>query len=582
MKKVLLKVFCPVLLAATLFSCASTSSQSPAPAEVVPNLPEVSEESPKADTVTPVVTEENAPVSTENPAPLEASPVEASPLELSPLEAVPAEEAVIIEETPAPESEPLEAEPAVYDFEEPEVIAEHLEEPEPEQAERQEQPEAQEQKEERALSLEQKETFTEAEKAPRQTEREVTVIEGPASSVHAGTRQPFDASTQKASGQGGSGVLTAKEAEADSTQEEAIPPAEKTSAGTGAPASAVTPTAPRVAEGTVTQNESESDEDEADPAAEMQKEIPHPSRSVTLKKNQYLDIVYPGSGWVYLGETDGTKLFTYFGRKLGTSDTTFTLRSRNAGQTMLHFYKTDALTGSYIDDYLAITITSEPATTNEHVKAPEYASVVPPKPSRQNRAAKSSAEEGPMPRQSTDILAPKVADGFQAAETEAEPPAEKEPESTASSKTTQGSSEDHGVKTVIQTTGTQPAEQKSPVLSSSKAAAQSSAEPALATPEAVTVSSGTELLEQAKEAYKAKHYEQALQYVQAYLESGDSRFDEALYLQGQVLEADSPVKNIRSAIDSYETLTKRYPASRLWKDANKRAIYLKRFYIDIR
>ena len=48
-----------------------------------------------------------------------------------------------------------------------------------------------------------------------------------------------------------------------------------------------------------------------------------PSRSMTIKKNQYIDITYPGTGWIYLGQKDNKKDFTFFGRKLGGKDTSF-------------------------------------------------------------------------------------------------------------------------------------------------------------------------------------------------------------------------------------------------------------------
>jgi outer membrane protein assembly factor BamD (BamD/ComL family) len=50
---------------------------------------------------------------------------------------------------------------------------------------------------------------------------------------------------------------------------------------------------------------------------------------------------------------------------------------------------------------------------------------------------------------------------------------------------------------------------------------------------------------------------------------------------GQLLEADSPIKNIKEAINTYQSLCDSYPASKYWESANKRIIYLKRFYIDI-
>ena len=113
-----------------------------------------------------------------------------------------------------------------------------------------------------------------------------------------------------------------------------------------------------------------------------QKEI-IPSREVTLKNNQYLDVVYPGSGWVYLGETDGGSKIRYFGRKLGNSDTSFSLRSREEGNTILHFYKTDALTGEYIDDYLSVIIKGK-ATDSTRILAPSYSEVVPPQVKRES------------------------------------------------------------------------------------------------------------------------------------------------------------------------------------------------------
>ena len=61
-----------------------------------------------------------------------------------------------------------------------------------------------------------------------------------------------------------------------------------------------------------------------------------------------------------------------------------------------------------------------------------------------------------------------------------------------------------------------------------------------------------------------------------------SKIDEGLFLQGQILESKSDVQNIKGAIDSYELIVKSYPASAYWTQANKRTIFLKRFYINIR
>ena len=90
------------------------------------------------------------------------------------------------------------------------------------------------------------------------------------------------------------------------------------------------------------------------------------------------------------------------------------------------------------------------------------------------------------------------------------------------------------------------------------------------------------LLQEAQVLYNEKEYKLALEKVNSFLESATSKRDLGLYLQGQILEAKSEVQNIKAAIEAYTTLTKNYPASKRWDDANKRMIYLKRFYLEVR
>ena len=100
-----------------------------------------------------------------------------------------------------------------------------------------------------------------------------------------------------------------------------------------------------------------------------------PSRKVTLKRMEYLDISYPGRGWIYMGITDGSKDLSYFGRKLGTSDTNFTFQAKTEGTKILHFTKNDALQNEYIDDYIEVEILSEKGSNKTHIKAPEFKQV---------------------------------------------------------------------------------------------------------------------------------------------------------------------------------------------------------------
>lgn len=264
-----------------------------------------------------------------------------------------------------------------------------------------------------------------------------------------------------------------------------------------------------------------------------------PSRSMTAKNNQYIDIIYPGRGWIYMGEDEGKdQILRYFGRKLGTENTTFTLRTTKSGETVLHFYKNDVLKGEYIDDYLEIKVLEESAKPNERAKAPSYEESVPQKPVRLEKKAETQEEA-----QKTDEIKnieEKTSDNKQKLSSQDETNLKKNDVSNNVSKEV-----------------SKPEQKKNLKIDTKN------------------------LLEQAKKDFEAKSYAQALSEVQQYLDTQNTRIDEALFLQGQILEADSEVKNIKSAIDSYNSLIKNYPASTFWQEANRRKIYLNRYYVNI-
>ena len=275
------------------------------------------------------------------------------------------------------------------------------------------------------------------------------------------------------------------------------------------------------------------------------------SREVTIKNNQYLDITYPGKGWIYLGESDENTHLRYFGRKLNSDNTSFTLRSYRPGTCVLHFYKNDALSGKFIDDYLKVTVEEERYLGNEHAISPSYADLVPPK------ADLSDTNE--------ELLKKEI-------ETEPELNIEDENkvQDGADSKTALSSSNARDSLS---------SDYSSFIQGESKKA---DTEKTTSVKENAEDSDVSNLLEKAKKAYDEKNYEDALNYLNQFFTLADSRIDEGLYLQGQVLEAPSNVKNIRSALNTYETLVRQYPQSKLWRKANERIIYIKRFYFKIR
>ena len=301
-----------------------------------------------------------------------------------------------------------------------------------------------------------------------------------------------------------------------------------------------------------------------------EKQPPVPSRSMTIKNNQFLDVIYPGSGWIYLGEEGSGEHFIFQGRKLGKGETTFTLRSKEPGVALLHFY-------NYIDDYIQISITDKSATDATHVEAPSYAEVVPPKFDRTK-----AVEEKKVAQTESAPNAPQKKAPAQSKDGEKKPAAK---ESQPDKKEAAQESPSEKVQTVIQTSGQEKSDSKQKTAvagTSAPAAEEEQKESALDQGFSGGTDKAKSLLERAQKAYDEKRYAEALDLVQQFFDTASEDFDAGLYLEGLILEAKSEVRNIKSAIGAYDTLIKNWPQSNYWRKANERSIYLKRFYIDIR
>lgn len=288
----------------------------------------------------------------------------------------------------------------------------------------------------------------------------------------------------------------------------------------------------------------------------IQESTPVCSRSVTIKNNQYLDINYPGTGWIYLGEYDRQNLLVFFSRKITGSNTTFSLMSRKSGTAILHFYKNDALSGKYIDDYIQVQVEHDSATDNNHITAPEYSKVIPPKPQ------KTYTEE------LTDIQ-------VQNPEPTSENTLEK---NQYESKNEQLLITEDNIQTNIKNTAlplnptTAETENKTSEIKGTNPVTQKQNDFPV----------NDNLLELAKNAYSQEQYEQALQFVNNFLDNTSEKIDEGIFLKAKILETRSSVQNIKEAVSNYDKVVSDFPQSSFWNKSKERSLYLKRFYIDIR
>lgn len=109
--------------------------------------------------------------------------------------------------------------------------------------------------------------------------------------------------------------------------------------------------------------ELENEEDDSE-LEELLAAIPEPekpaepvaSRSVTIRKNDIIEVPYQGNWWVYLGDATGSGALTFTGRDYIAEKTVFTLRAVKEGRALLHFFKQDIIAGVMVDDYLEVIV----------------------------------------------------------------------------------------------------------------------------------------------------------------------------------------------------------------------------------
>ena len=309
-----------------------------------------------------------------------------------------------------------------------------------------------------------------------------------------------------------------------------------------------------------------------------------PSRDMKMQKNQFLEISYPGSGWIYLGDDTGRESFSYMGRKIGSTETVFTLRSKLEGEALLHFYKNDALTGTVIDDYLKIIVQGK-STTNDRVKAPSYALVVPPKPQRKAAVQTPLVENTKISSAShKTVKAPETQKTNITQNQEQKKPSIAQ----ASAKDNlQDFNEESGSKTVIQNTQTKAEIEEDPDMFVGEAEVEDLMNPSETKSSENLIpsnelNSSDQILELANKCFSEGKYKETLAHLDDFFEKATTRIDEGLFLKGRTLETPSEVRNIKEALDTYETIVNQYPQSIDWEKAKERVIYLKKFYFNIR
>ena len=352
--------------------------------------------------------------------------------------------------------------------------------------------------------------------------------------------------------------------------------------------------------------EVESEENQQDEISQSELEILYaniiPSRKISINLGEKILITYPGLNWKFYGITDDSKDVELIERNKIRTNTTFEFITKNSGIKILHFYKFDNVTQNYIDDFIEIEIISENTedevldvslleeeksnvakTETKTVEAPKYKKVE----SAKKIGTKKQINEESQKIQETES---KETDKIEKVQKEIENTKKiiqnknKIVKKSEDSKVSNTSDEEiiknkvqkqvvQKKETVVKKSEEKTVETKTEIEANSTPEEENEESPSLSKSEI------DDLLISAKKLYNEKKYKESLEKVNLFLELSVEKRDEALFLQGQLYESQSNVKNIKKALESYNSIIGNYPSSKVWEDANKRIIYLNRFYL---
>lgn len=267
------------------------------------------------------------------------------------------------------------------------------------------------------------------------------------------------------------------------------------------------------------------------------------SRQVSVSKGSLLDVWYPGTGWVYLGETLAQGGVPYDTRKIDGPDTVFTFRAVQPGRYILEFSRYDVIADEFLSDALSVTVTESTSPRRERVRAPDWKSLLGASDSHSSTEGTVQALQGVIPSSATAVT--KVPDA----------------------------------QSLVPSTGIS----DEPALSAGKpkiGSVEGTIASALASSSIQhSPHDSATLLREAGDTLASGDVPRALALLDAFFASAVVQLDEGWFLRGKAFEANGPSRDVRKAIEAYKTILEAWPESERWKESDARVRYLTQFYI---
>jgi hypothetical protein len=297
------------------------------------------------------------------------------------------------------------------------------------------------------------------------------------------------------------------------------------------------------------------------PPAVQEEEIAF-SRIVRATVGQLIEIPFRGTGWVYLGELRLRRGVDYDSRRLDPEGQSFIFRAAEPGTYVLKFYKEDFIRDYILNDYVQVIVGEAPDTAGAGwfnppidrgrvIAEPRWPLPVPPPGDGPGGGPGASPQPGTAEQTAPQTGLPAIQTGT--------PPSGISP--GAMPKASPQAAPAAG-------SGEGPAAQEGPGTDSPLQ-------------DAVDWDFPDEYIRRARAEYEGGRFASALEIMGRFRERFPAGSDEAWWLCGQILEANSPARDIRSALDYYRRLIREYPQSSRYDDARRRIAYLERYYFTI-
>jgi hypothetical protein len=284
------------------------------------------------------------------------------------------------------------------------------------------------------------------------------------------------------------------------------------------------------------------------------------SRVVRATVGQLVEVPFQGTGWVYLGELGSRRGIAYDSRRLDPEGQSFVFRAEAPGTYALKFYKQDFIRDYILNDHVQVIVGEAPESAGIGLFSPpvDWGKVI-AEPRWPSPEPPPGTPAGPAAPAAPAGVEAQVLDSPPAAPsgTEGAPPAATRPPPPPAL------ADDGALGDPLP-----PASPPAAAFSNEAGNLPADSPPG-------------DYIRRAKEEYDAGRIGQALSILNQFRQIYPSGSDEAWWLYGQLLEANSPNRDIKLAVEYYRRLVREFPQSPRAPEAQRRIAYLERYYFNI-